>query len=735
MKVSNAFQCTIGATALLSPASAVRTNAKQQQRQQQQHISLQEEEPIPSIEQESIVSYTPLTQVTDAAALDQDQALLEWMVSAKTTASMDDALAMYTRGASSKSFALLTLNNTTNYEIKEGTLVMGLDLEGNEEVVGTLIDAVNPGDTTIKVEYDTQQTQLNCRVGASPDPALEGCFAPEGTLTVGRSVGDPENLMTLSFDYTYDPLTSNQNARTLQSLSTNAQASMYECDNCPYNTFQKFYNYYGAFNYGDEWVMSAFERNATQFANGNADFSAYVDDDDIDGVVEAIRKGTVYLNVFMEVVRSMESALDDCQAGCEFGGCNDDLKANAWDEAVAFYVGSAGEPAGEQGTFLYTNANKRCSNFGTCDDGSGNAKANTAIMEEFRLGQAYLLNGQCGTAKQSMDKIVPLLAAPLIQGTLRFAYMMGKDGIDEARADATGATYAASVLPFVHDCSPVDAQIIYSSMRVGSLPDFDEVKAAFERTYTCMGLTCAEIGGVVGSGEYLEGAEPCVDAGSFDTGATAMETESETETTSITNGVEVPADSAPACPPCSDTIQNPAFSEARRNMECPMLVADQSNLRALDCQCSCFVDSIFSFCAQAGIAYTGEGSLVGPCEMIRPTTTNEVSEEDAPAEKDDEDDNDETDKGDDEADKIEETVDLTRFNMTTPVENSTMGESSTFTSAPFVEEEEGVTEDVTNINTEQQQPIVSLVEGTSSAATSFLFGSCIATVVSLAAMM
>ena len=547
--------------------------------------------------------------------------------------------------------------------------------------------------------------------------ALTG-FAPAGTLTIGS----PQDLLSLSFDYSYDPFKSNLNARTLQSMSTSAKEQMYDCANCPYDTYQKFYNYYGAFDYGNEWILAAFNKGATNFINGNADFGAY-GDADVEGAVEGLRKGTVYLNVFMEVVKSMESAVDDCLAGCDYDNCDGKSKTNSWDEAVAFYVGSETKVSdGQQGKFLYTHANKRCRNFGTCDDDSGEALANAGIMEEFQTGQMHLFNGQCDDAKHTKEHIVSLMAAPLIQGTLRFAYMMGKDGIDDARADATGATYAASVLPFVHACSPVDAQIIHSNMRVGvSSPNFEEVKAAFERSYSCMGLSCEEIGGLLGDSDYMEGAEPCVGLDFSDTVSIANTTqvvESETVATSspstdstteiaepnTTETTSFAVDANPEdCPPCSTSVTNPAFVAARNNMECPNLLSDQSNRMAQNCQCSCFVDSIFAFCAQPGISYSGDGSLIGPCEIFK--SGNSQVEEEAPV--------------------VEET----------PVAEATefVGETTNAT-ATLEDEDDGSDEDA-NLDSEPE-PLISLVQETSSVASVVLIGSFFAaTAVSMFIMM
>jgi hypothetical protein len=125
--------------------------------------------------------------------------------------------------------------------------------------------------------------------------------------------------------YNYNIHTDNNNGRTLAGFSTEAQAKMYECPNCPYPDYEKFRKYYDVFDYANQWVLAAFAGGKTSFANGNADFSGY----SFSGRTEAIKKGTAYMNVWMYVIREMEDALDDCKAGCI--NCNDD-PVHAWDE-------------------------------------------------------------------------------------------------------------------------------------------------------------------------------------------------------------------------------------------------------------------------------------------------------------------------------------------------------------------------------------------------------------------
>jgi len=58
----------------------------------------------------------------------------------------------------------------------------------------------------------------------------------------------------------------------------------------------------------------------------------------------------------------------------------------------------------------------------------------------------------------------------------------------------------------VHKCSAADAKTIYDNTKIGGAStDFTAVKAAFERNYECLGVTCANIGGYSKDGVYKAG--------------------------------------------------------------------------------------------------------------------------------------------------------------------------------------------------------------------------------------
>ncbi|KAL3909438.1 MAG: hypothetical protein SGILL_008088, partial [Bacillariaceae sp.] len=453
-----------------------------------------------------IAGYEPRSQVTDHNAIDLDQQLMETQLALGTTQSYETAKNIYTSGSHSKSIATMTLNTGLINAIESGKVVSGVSASGTE-INGKTTQAYPAGSTSISIQYQTlpiQSAYVGCQVGASPSPNTDGCFTATGTLTI-----EGEG----SFTYAYDPLSDNNNGRTLQGFSTAGKEKMHDCPNCPYVTYEKFYQYYGAFDYANQWVLAAFNGQPTNFANGNANFRQY----EITGRTEAIKKGTAYMNVWMYVIREMEDALDDCQEGCTIENCNDD-PVHAWDEAVAFYSGSLeGKDGSGEGVLLHQLADKRCANFKTCgdlaDETSGLSHVNIEIFRQFNDGLRKINQGECSVARANKERIEQMMAVPMVQGALRYAYITDKEVNAGEKAEAEGAVFAASVLPLVHACDEDAAQTIYNNLKVGQAgsANFAQVKQAFESTYSCMNIRCEDVGGLYDSalGQYMDGAAPC----------------------------------------------------------------------------------------------------------------------------------------------------------------------------------------------------------------------------------
>ena len=233
--------------------------------------------------------------------------------------------------------------------------------------------------------------------------------------------------------------------------------------------------------------------------------------------IGAAAKGTVLLNFWMWVIRQMEVAVARCQTQCstENSVCNKH-GVHAWDRAVAFYTGSLeGQFGTGVGVLLYSISNALCTDTNTCgingDEALGTSFVNLQVFEHFSAGQQSIRTGQCESAKRSKDRIVEYMTIPLIQGTLKHAHSLANEPIHSYGNEAEGATFAAAVLPLVHNCSTADAAIIYSNMKTGTRGkvDFKAVKKALQRNYECLGVKCEQIGGIYADGKYAKNAGPC----------------------------------------------------------------------------------------------------------------------------------------------------------------------------------------------------------------------------------
>lgn len=454
---------------------------------------------------ELIALYEPHSQVTDHNAIDRDQAEMEDQLAIGSEVSFQKARRIYEEGGHSKSVAVLKLTPGLPNAMAKFTPVSGQSADGFP-VYGKLLEQYANGESTIEIQYkttDQQKSYVGCQVGGLPKPNLDGCFADSGTLTIDG----------VSVNYTYDPKTQNIAKRTIQQFSVRAEAQMHNCDvGCPYRTVEKFRDYYGFFDYGDKWIEAAFEGRGTSFDRGNANFNRYT----FNGKAEAIKKASAYMNVWLYVIREMEDALNTCSSDCKKTGCNDDT-VRAWDEAVAFYTGSLEGTDGKgTGNLLYALADKRCKDFKTCGElaskTEGTAHVNNEIFRFFTLGSRMLAQAKCTEARDYKERIENMMTVPLIQGTLRYAYITSNDQNAGEKAEAEGATFAASVLPIVYDCDEDAAAVIYKNMKTGqdNKANYRDVKSSFESVYGCMGVRGSDVGGFwdEATGTYFPGAQP-----------------------------------------------------------------------------------------------------------------------------------------------------------------------------------------------------------------------------------
>ena len=153
----------------------------------------------------------------------------------------------------------------------------------------------------------------------------------------------------------------------------------------------------------------------------------------------------------------------------------------------------------------------RCANFGTCGAAGmgrvGTSMVNNELFKLFASGRNLLQQGKCSSVRPVVDAVVSLMTVPLVQGSLRYAWKVGTSGSGQTPKNAAeGATFSAAVLPLVSYCNTASASVVSGNLKfglfptgstaTGTAPNFTAVKAAFEDVYACLGITCAQVGGL-----------------------------------------------------------------------------------------------------------------------------------------------------------------------------------------------------------------------------------------------
>merc|ERR1711936_1133701 len=444
-----------------------------------------------------IAEYVPGSDVTQHSRLDLDQRDLMSFL-AKQPPDFEAAKRIYTEGGNSGKTTEIKLGLRLNKDYPADSLLTQKNSETNSTAKGKLNARAKAGDDILKVGITS-----SCKGEAASQPDVSGCFR--------KSDGDPDENLKIQGSEDLGNVTEVQlRWRTLAGFSTAAEQKM-----SGQMMFELFNNYYGLPDYADEFIRAALFGKSGTGSRIPFDFTGKPDI----FRVECAQKASAYWSVWMYVIREMEDALQDCTAGCHT--CNE-APVHAWDEAWAFYAGSLEGFAGNSdGKMLYRLAEKRCKNFGTCQGGI--AGVNKQILNIFISGKTSLAEGRCSEVRPMITKIVNLMTVPLIQGTLRYAFKT-KGGKGGAKDKTEGVAFLGAFLPRLHNCSTEDADTVRRLMWIDGkmgVDSFSVVRKLLERNYTCMGISCSQVGALLDepSGVYLAG-EPCQDPG-LSAGATA----------------------------------------------------------------------------------------------------------------------------------------------------------------------------------------------------------------------
>jgi len=207
------------------------------------------------------------------------------------------------------------------------------------------------------------------------------------------------------------------------------------------NYFDIFKDYWGDMNYADTFVEEAF--------NGEGKMKTASDAQRKEIILKTIQYQTMYMYALYEC----QDAVDDCISGDQLNNID---AAHAWDECVAFFVGSLEGPmwpgASENDGMLHFNlGTHQGPTFGTLSSSGSTSKFNEELMELFGLGKGALERNQCKEALNIVHKIERKTLIPLIQGVLQCATKNDKiQSFDmESEHLAEGEAFAKAILPLL----------------------------------------------------------------------------------------------------------------------------------------------------------------------------------------------------------------------------------------------------------------------------------------------
>jgi len=271
-----------------------------------------------------------------------------------------------------------------------------------------------------------------------------------------------------------------------------------------YDLYQKAVVFYGGDEYyGDTWMQAAFGGDDVYLGDNLFSMSRL----DLEGRSTAIRWGTLVFNVLLGGVMSyMHRAVRTCEAS----------PSNAlqdWDYAFSYYTGSLAESDFPVGGYLLYNLVQLYSEvFGTTQKDQ-ESPINTEILEFFVDSRNQIADNQCDEL-DGLQRIMGLLVVPLIQGCLKAVYAMDLEDDSRQITQGEAAAFSSAMIPILGGLcgSKGNAQIVYNDLSPGNGPSgsFEVVKGAFEHSYDCLGITCADVGGIVSyDGTYHKRAEAC----------------------------------------------------------------------------------------------------------------------------------------------------------------------------------------------------------------------------------
>ena len=207
----------------------------------------------------------------------------------------------------------------------------------------------------------------------------------------------------------------------------------------------------------------------------------------------------------MNVILTMDKAVQSCEA-------ETDKALEYWDDAVAFYRG-IGLNSDDPSSVLENLATVYAKRFGTQSEDE-QAQVNKNLQQWFTNGKTAISNSNCGSLQILARNIEQQMIVPLVQGLFYSAYEVDVQNNEREVTQIELSTFSAALLPMLHKCSEGNAAAVSQNTLLSEdvYPSFQVIKGAVERQYSCLGITCEDVGGIKSLSsklEYVKDGEPC----------------------------------------------------------------------------------------------------------------------------------------------------------------------------------------------------------------------------------
>ena len=199
-------------------------------------------------------------------------------------------------------------------------------------------------------------------------------------------------------------------------------------------------------------------------------------------------EAALVMNVWMTVAHYLEDAARMCRAASSGGSVG--FGEKQLDLAAAYWIGW-GQETGEDNTgqLLYNLAEHADRRFGKDQDGSEVNKNVISLVNQMKSD--IIDAGKCPSDYEKFRSLVhqtiAQMTVPLVQNLIHFMYSKKPKHLE---------LYALAILPQIYACDTAAHDDLHKKLILNSYDsaDFDQIVSDLQSLYSCLKITCADVG-------------------------------------------------------------------------------------------------------------------------------------------------------------------------------------------------------------------------------------------------